>query len=169
MFTVDGMTWDIPCTIERTAEIRASDISGMLLNRMYFNDVLGTYMQYTVSIAVPFSEVNTYVTLYETLTNPVESHTFVLPYNKTNINLIAMVDMVSDKYIRMPNDGKYWRGTQFTVTSIYPSKQLTLGEVIARGMPSPPDFIPPNVGDTYTYTSGGWVPVIYDDADNKYY
>ena len=55
-FTVDGVEWNIPCTIERTAEITASEISGLLLNRNYFNDVLGTYMRYTISIAIPKSK-----------------------------------------------------------------------------------------------------------------
>ena len=46
MFSVDGVQWDVPCRIVRTAEIAASEISGMLLDRTYFNDVLGTWMRY---------------------------------------------------------------------------------------------------------------------------
>jgi hypothetical protein len=38
MFVLDGMSWDIPCDIERIAEMKASEISGMLLDKSYFND-----------------------------------------------------------------------------------------------------------------------------------
>ena len=34
-FSVDGMEWNFPVDIERVAEVTASEISGMLLNKTY--------------------------------------------------------------------------------------------------------------------------------------
>ena len=33
MWSIDGSNWDVPCTIEREAEVTASEVSGMLLNK----------------------------------------------------------------------------------------------------------------------------------------
>ena len=41
MFTIDGVQYNVECSIERTAEIKLSDISGMLMDGHIFNDVLG--------------------------------------------------------------------------------------------------------------------------------
>ena len=72
MFTVDGMQWTFPCDIERVSEITASCISGMLLDKSYFNDVIGTFLTYSITLVVPFGEEATYATLYEIITEPVE-------------------------------------------------------------------------------------------------
>ena len=103
MFSVDGIQWTLPCDIERTAEMEASEISGMLLNKQYFNDVIGTYLRYTVRIVVPFGGEAEYSQLYEILTDPVDAHSFVLPYNRDNISITGRVERISDIYKRLPN------------------------------------------------------------------
>lgn len=170
MFTVDGMEWAIPCDITRKAEITPSDISGPLLDGSYFNDVLGTYMQYEVSIVPNPHDMGAYYSLFELLSQPVDGHAFVLPYNGETIQLTARVDEISDIYVRMPGGGVYWRGTKFTVTANAPTKALTLEEAIQRGLTPLPDVQEPQIGDTYTYTAEGWVEVSeVTDADTTDY
>lgn len=159
MFTIDGITWDIPCTITRTAEIKASDISGLMLDKSYFNDVIGTYMSYTIKLAVPNGKVTQYAEIYEALTNPVDGHTFVLPYNDDTLNLTARVANVSDVYVRLPGGGMTWRGISFTAIGINPTKVNTLDTVLSMGRAPVPVIAMPEIGDTYTYTSNGWVKV----------
>lgn len=170
MFTIDGLTWDIPCDIERVSEIKASDISGLMLDRSYFNDVLGTYLQYTIKIAVPLDQRDAYSQIYEAITNPADGHVFVLPYNGTTVTITARVKNISDVYVRLRNNQVYWKGIQFTCISNYPTKALTLGEVITAGRAPLPDVSNPQIGDEYTYTADGWVSTpTYDDADDNYY
>lgn len=170
MFTIDGLTWDIPCKIERTAEITASDISGLMLDKSYFNDVLGTYMSYTVSMVVPLNMRDEYERIYEAITNPVDGHTLVLPYNNDTIEITARIANVSDVYVRLAGGRNYWKGIRFTAIANYPTKAMTLGEMVVAGRAPFPSVADPSEGDTYTYTSGGWVPaVVYEDADSIYY
>lgn len=169
MFTIDGMAWDIPCTIERQAEIRESEISGLLLDKTYFKDVIGTYMRYEVAIAVPFNRLDDYTTIYEMLTAPNDAHTFVLPYNQDSITISGMIDVVTDQFVKMPNNGQYWRGTKFSIVAKHPTKTRSLNEVIISGLSPLPEIASANIGDTYTYTESGWIPVYYDDADDIYY
>lgn len=128
MFTIDGMEWNIPCEITRKAELKASDISGTLMNKEYFNDILGTWLWYEVIMAIPFGRENDYYTIYEALTDPVNEHTFVLPYNGTTVSFTGRVESVNDKLYKRKN-GNYWGETSFTVISSEPYKNVSLSEV----------------------------------------
>ena len=157
MFSIDGTVWNVPCQIEREAQMQASEISGMLLDRTYFNDVLGTYMSYNVTIAVPFNKISLYYAIYEKLTDPVEAHIFVLPYNASTITLSGRVESVSDSWVRMPGDENYWKAISFTVTAINPSRSYNWQEVISRGRPIVPtvDGGRPAVLEPLTVDSNG--------------
>jgi len=170
MFSIDGLTWNIPCNIEREAQIKPSEISGFMLDKSYFNDVLGTYMSYTVGIAVPLNMREQYTQIYEALTNPVDGHLFVLPYNDETIEITARVISVADVYVRLPGGGNYWKGIEFTCISNYPTKTMTLGEMVVTGRAPFPSVSEPAEGAIYVYTNGAWVPGIhYEDADERYY
>lgn len=170
MFSVDGMQWAIPCDITRTSEVTSSDISGLMLDKSYFNDVLGTFMKYTVSLAVPMNMRDDYARMYEIINAPVDGHTFVLPYNGTTITVTARVTNISDVYVRLPNGGIYWKGIQFDIIANHPSKTMELSAVLERGRTPLPDVAAPSEGDTYTFHNGQWGETQhYDDADAVYY
>lgn len=123
---VDGVTYNLICDVKRTAIMKSSEISGMLLDKTYYNDVLGTYMEYTINMVVPVGMENTYASFYEVITNPVSYHTFVLPYNQGTISVIGRVTIVSDEllYTETRNNVNYkiWRKTSFRVIANNPSK-----------------------------------------------
>lgn len=169
MFSIDGVQWNVPCRIERAAEIRASEISGMLLDKSWFNDVLGTYLQYTVSVAVPPQRRDDFDVIYEKLTDPVDAHSFVLPYNGGAVTITGRVTDVTDTFVRLPGGGQYWKGTRFTVIANHPSKALSLSQVLARGRSPLPEMSEVQTGDLYVYTSSGWQKADYADADATYY
>ncbi len=139
MFTIDGVTWAYPCDINREAQIQASDISGLLLDGSFFNDVIGTYMVYGVKISVPFGKESDYAGIYGLLTEPVDGHSFIMPYNGTTITITGRVDAVKDKYYR-DGDGQYWQNVEFNITANHPSRTMSLGDVISRGMSPLPEI-----------------------------
>lgn len=163
MITIDGYEWDVPCDVERAAEMTPSEISGLMLDRSYFNDVLGTYMRYDLTLAVPPSREADYATLYETLTAPVDAHSFVLPYNQDTITLTARVESVQDVLVYTRTRKQYWRGIKFSVIANHPTKTLSLGEVISRGKSPLPEVIGLPIGSLYVLTEDGW-----EDADIPY-
>jgi hypothetical protein len=72
--------------------------------------------------------------------------------------------------VRLAGGGIHWKGIQFTCISNYPTKAMSLGEMVVAGREPLPNVAEPTEGATYTYTSGGWVPAtVYDDADDNYY
>lgn len=140
-FKIDGIDWDFPCTVERTAEIQASDISGLMLDKTYFNDVLATYMRYDLRIEVPFGREQDYTLLYDKfLIAPVGSHSFELPYQGGIIEVVGRIESVSDIYVRHTTtvpveeggvvvsyekkESIHWKGIQFSVTGNHPTKKV---------------------------------------------
>lgn len=170
MFTIDDYTWPWPCSIERAAEVRPSEISGMMLDKSWFNDVIGTYMEYTVSVAIPLDQRNMHTALYEQLTEPVDGHTFALPCNQGILQLTGRVQNVSDVYVRLANGGTYWKGLSFTITANHPTKTVGLYDVITRGRAPVPEIVQPAEGDTYVWYNGRWSKsASYADADRIAY
>ena len=170
MFAVDGRMWPWPCAIEREAAVRPSEISGMLLDKNYFNDVTGTYMQYTVTVTVPPAQRDYYSTLYETLTAPVDGHRFRLPYNQGFLEVTGRVESVKDDHVRLPGGGLFWKGCKFTILANHPSRSVTLGEAIARGRAPVPQIASPEEGDTFTWFEGRWSRTAgYPDGDDIAY
>ena len=169
IWSIDGLTWEIPCQIERTSEMRPSDISGVLLDKTYFNDVIGTYLNYEISIAVPLDMVKEYENLYELITQPVDSHTFVLPYGQSTITVIGRVASVSDKYVYMDRNRNYWKGFTFTVVSNHPTKEMELGNVLTRGMSSMPSTVGIADGATFRWNESEHVWEVVPPADEGNY
>lgn len=169
IWSIDGFEWSVPCKVERTAEMRPSEISGVLLDKSYFNDVIGTYMRYTVAIAVPMTMAAEYEELYDLITNPAESHTFVLPYGQTTLQVVGRVESVSDEYMYMDGKRNYWNGFKFTVISNYPTKEEELNEILERGMSPMPATIGIEDGAAFTWneTEGEWD--VIRDVDEEYY
>lgn len=151
MLIVDGIEFDLPCSIERKANVTPSEVSGMLLDKTYMNDVIGTYMSYNVKIAIPIGKEADYYNLYEILSDPIDAHTWVLPYNGDTLDLTARVNVVSDRYYKEENGVKIWRGTAFTITANHPTKEMGLEEVLERGMTPVPYFTEREIGDTYLF------------------
>ena len=172
IWSIDGLEWTIPCQIERTSEITPSEISGMLLDKSYFNDIVATYLSYDVAIAVPFTMLGEYENLYDIITEPVESHVFVLPYGQADIEIVGRVTSVSDQYVYMDKNKNYWKGFRFTVQSNYPTKEKVLEDVLEHGMSPMPSTIGIEDGAAFIWDAeeGVWhVSTDYRDVDEVYY
>ena len=167
MIIIDGIEWSYPCDITRVSEIKPSDISGMLLDGSWFNDVVGTYLQYTIKLVVPLDARDEYSTIYEAITAPVDAHTLVLPYNQGTVSITGRVESINDVYVRLANGGIYWRGISFTVISSAPTKQQTLEGTLLRGRTPLPELVSVSIGDAYYYTSNGWLQL--PDGDELEY
>ena len=130
MFEIDGLEWTVGCEIERISKITASEISGMLLDLSYLNDVLGTWLRYEIVLKVPYGAESAYTAIYEILTNPVNYHTFVMPYNQGTVTFQGRVEEVHDVPYKL-RDRTYWAETKFTAVASEPTKRATLQGVLS--------------------------------------
>lgn len=171
MFYIDSTQWPYPIDVTRNPDLRASDVSGQMLDGTYYNDVLGTFMNYTVRMAVPLNQRQLYNTIYGKLLDPVDAHEFILPDSAGgHITFTGYVSGLSDVYVRMPDGTPYWRGIQFNITANTPRKKRTINQAIQSGRTIFPDIAEHNEGDTWVWTNGRWeLSVHYDNADEKHY
>ena len=170
---VDNVSYNIVAGIKRTANITPSQISGMLLDKTYFNDVIGTYLQYEVQLAIPHEKEADYEALYEVLTEPVADHTVILPYNNTTVEIVGRIETISDVYVetqhRRNDIVNIWRKISFVITANHPTKEYTLDEVIERGVSPLPDVSELDEGKVYMVVNGQWVMTSLTRADENYY
>lgn len=170
MFSIDGVEYRVKCAATRGAEVRESDISGLLLNGQIFRDVLGTYFTYDIELEMPLKNKGRYSALIEQLTEPVDGHLFVLPYNTETLELTGKASDIEDVWKKLPSGYTYWDGLKFTIEPNAPTKAQTLQEAITRGLTPLPDVYDAEIGDTYTFTSEGWVEAsAFPDADTTAY
>ena len=187
MISIDGAEWNVPCDLERTADITPSEISGMMLDKTYFNDVLGTFLTYDVTLAVPPTMEDEYFQLYETLTDPVDAHQFVMPYNGSTVEITARVERVTDVYVLLKSKRQLWRGVKFTAIANHPTKRMNYGEIVTIGrspVPDTPESVAGQVciydgsrwqevnleqGKLYEYTGTGFTESEITDADDTEY
>lgn len=172
MLIIDGIPWNVTPKIKRRATLKASEVSGLLLDKNYMNDVIGVYLSYEIAVGIPFWNVKSYTDLYEKLTEPVDGHSMILPYNQGDITITGRIEVVEDEYVRRPEGGNYWRDTTFVITANHPTKTITLGEAITRGLAPLPDIGGVQVGDIYEYTASGWEeyePPSYINGDEVYF
>ena len=169
ILTIDGVDYDVECGVRRTATVHSTDISGDLMDGTYFNDVDGTYYDYELDFLYPLYDRDKYAAIYEALTEPVDGHAFVLPYNNSTIEITARVEVLSDEQIEMKSGYKYWRGPRFALYANAFSKQVSLAEVITRGRAPIPDAASPSIGDTYVWDGTEWTVTEFPDADDIAY
>lgn len=169
MIKIDGIAYDVKAEVHRTAEIKLSDISGTMMDGSFFGDVLGTYMVYSVTLKYPLYNQDRYASLFEVLSQPVDGHVFVLPYNQSEITVTARLESVPDEFEEMDSGRKYWKGLAFEIIANHPSKSMTLGQTITRGRAPLPEVASPSVGDTYTWNGSFWGVTSYTDADDISY
>jgi hypothetical protein len=124
---VDGIEYPMIVSVTRTAKVTPSEVSGMMLSKHYNNDVIATYFEYEVKMAVPAGREEDYTRLYEVLTAPVSEHQFVMPYNQSTLVLTARVETVQDEYYRTEGSSnaptRIWKGISFTIIATRPSKE----------------------------------------------
>lgn len=166
ILSIDGVEYDVMCKVRREATVHSTDISGELMDGSYFNDVDGTFFDYELDFLYPLYDQDKYAAIYEALTEPVDGHAFVLPYNNSNIQITGRVETLSDEQIEMEGGYKYWRGTRFGIYSNHPSKTMSLSQVITRGRAPIPDVSNPSIGDTYIWDGTGWSVTEYPDLDD---
>lgn len=162
MIIIDGHKWRVPCDITRTAEVTPSEISGIMLDKTYFNDVIGTFLTYDVSLAVPPSMEHSYDALYEVLTDPVDGHRFVMPYGQGAIEITARVESVKDTLVYTASKRQYWKGIRFTAIANHPSTTYDLETVIRTGRAPMPSTMEVEDGSVWIYSDGLW-----DEYDPK--
>lgn len=124
IFSIDGQTFNIRIPqdgIKRSASVLDTDETERLQSGGMFRDIIGTYLNYTITIDTSLLDVESYDALYEILISPVKSHTITVPYGQTTVTLEIYVSNVEDTLKRRELNGdntkNFWHGLSVVFTS----------------------------------------------------
>ena len=125
-FTVDNVQYNALVTsLNRSARIKESKLSGDVKSGRHFRDLVGTYYDYDMEIATDRLSRAEYDSLYEALTAPVESHVVILPYGRTTLQFDAYVQSVDDSYIADNGTDRLWGNLSVKFYAIKPQRRPT--------------------------------------------
>jgi hypothetical protein len=127
VFRVDGIDYSnvVIVGVERTAEIRDTELSGIMTDGSYHRDLFGTYYNYTINLVVIKGKEAEYAALYQVLTAPVESHSVTVPYNNTIVTFTAYVKTVSDSLYRKSSNISVWKDITVDFIDVSPMRLPT--------------------------------------------
>lgn len=107
--TIDGIYFDVPMvSLKRKAEFLdkyAKRTNDGVLKR----ELTGVYFNYTLSIGF-MNDVDTYNSLWEKLTEPIEFHEVTLPDSTGNYSFTAYISGVEDEAFRLIDGKNYFQG-----------------------------------------------------------
>ena len=125
-FTVDNVQYNALVTsLNRSARIKDSKLSGDVKSGRHFRDLVGTYDDYDMEIATDRLSQAEYDSLYEALTAPVESHVVILPYGRTTLQFDAYIQSVGDSYIADNGTDRLWGNLSVKFYAIKPQRRPT--------------------------------------------
>lgn len=130
---IDGTAYKFPMQLQRNIDKRESDNSGLLMNKRYHTDYLGTYISYNVSVVIPFGKEFEYANLFEMLALPIEEYSFTIPYNQETITFDGKIENLSDTHWEEYIDERnrkvtYWRHISFDIVSVEPILEVDTDE-----------------------------------------
>lgn len=119
---IDGIYFDIPLVSLK----RNADVLDKYAKRTEDGDlkrkVIGVYYNYQLTVGV-VNDIDTYKSLWNKLTEPVEFHTIELPDASGTYSFVGYVSSVSDEYRKITTSGATFQGLTCKFTAKSPSRR----------------------------------------------
>lgn len=126
VFSIDGKYFDIRIPeegISRDIEVLDGENTERKTDGDMLRDIIGTYVNYTISCDTRNLSQSDYDELVEILTEPTVAHDIVIPYGQTTLSYKAYCTSAKDKLKRIENNGEtsqinHWTGLSFSIIPI---------------------------------------------------
>ena len=83
VFRLDGIAYNVSVTsLERSFSVMDTDKSGRTQDGAMYRDIIGTFFNYTMTIAPNGSDADAMDAFWEAICKPVASHVCVFPYGQ---------------------------------------------------------------------------------------
>mgnify|MGYP000020309919 CR=1 FL=1 len=123
---LDGKRYNLSVTgLERSFEISDTDATGRTKDWKMHRDVVGTFYNYTIKLAVQRMDWNSYNRFYEAISAPVASHTLTVPYNAETLTFQAYCTKGKDKliYKSKKNGQQLWDDLSVNFIAMEPQRK----------------------------------------------
>lgn len=125
VFSIDGRYFNVLIPekgIKRSFSILDSDKSGRSIAGGMVRDVIGTFYNYTITLATNRLDAKEYDDLYEIISAPDESHKIRVPYGQDYIEFDAYITGGEDVVDIIQKDGTKWSGLSLKFVAMEPYK-----------------------------------------------
>lgn len=126
--TINGTNYDVNIvysSMNRSFTQVSGSNAGTMLDKSEYPDVIGTAISYTFRVEPNPNNRAAYDSLYEVLSNPVNSVTVSgLPYGQSTITFVGRVISATDVYDGELASQKRWKGLSVTIKSLAPYKTI---------------------------------------------
>lgn len=123
MITIDGNTYDVGIIKITRKQSMKADFIGTTMDLRKHYDVQGTYYDYDVELATTHMNVADYDSLYQVVTEPVESHTVTLPYGQSDLTFEAKTSASQDVLVSRFGGIKKWGKLKITFEALTPQRE----------------------------------------------
>lgn len=123
---LDGKEYNIGVmSLERSFEVSDTDASGRTKDWKMHRDVVGTFYNYTISVAVWRGDYDSYKRFYDAISAPVASHTITVPYNDESLTFQAYCTKGKDKLFHKnrKNGVQLWNDLSVNFIAMEPQRK----------------------------------------------
>ena len=109
--------------MSRSFELKEGSNTGTAITGRDIRDVLGTNYTYSMKITALPGKHAEYDSFYEAISEPVDSHTVLVPYGQTTLAFEAQIKSGSDKYYGVENGTHIWSDLEIEFAPIAPQRR----------------------------------------------
>lgn len=122
---IDGRAYNVSVAapIKRSASVLDGENAGRVMTGRMARDIIGTYYNYEITFGTSLLSPDDYDSLYETLTEPIESHMITVPYGQGTKTFEAYVSNATDVLKRMNSKEKLWGDLSVKFTAMEPARR----------------------------------------------
>lgn len=123
VFKMDNIDYNIDViSLKRNFEVADEDSSGRLQNWKMYRDVAGTFINYTLQLAMKDYDYESYNSFYQAISSPVASHVIEIAYGNGVLIFDAYITKGSDELI---HKGKIniWDNLQINFIAMEPQRK----------------------------------------------
>lgn len=109
VFLMDGIAYNVSVTaLTRKFSIMDTDKSGRTQDGQMYRDVIGTFYNYTMTVAQQGSDADALEAFWDAISSPEVSHICVFPYGQRTLTQRMYVTGGEQALKRMENEKNHW-------------------------------------------------------------
>jgi hypothetical protein len=120
-FLMDGVAYNVRVSkLTRKFSVQDTDKTGRTQDGEMYRDIVGTFYNYSMEVSQMDNDRESFDSFWEAISQPVESHVCVFPYNQTILTQKMYVTSGDQDLISKTADRTLWGGVSLNYIAMSP-------------------------------------------------